>query len=106
MQTEEARGSGQWHHAGRRLGSGGSRTDDDEEASSEGSDPRRFDSQASAPATLTYDDVKRPFLELVKAKGNAAGRAVLTHFGFKASLTEATPELYADIIAHIAGVAK
>ena len=45
MQTEEARGSGQWHHAGRRLGSGGSRTDDDEEASSEGSDPRRFDSQ-------------------------------------------------------------
>ena len=65
------------------------------------------DFPASIPGKpLTYDDVKRPFLDLIKVKGNVVGRAVLNHFGFKASLTEATPEQYAGIIAHIVEASK
>lgn len=64
------------------------------------------DTGASAEAkTLVYDDIKKPFLSLVSAKGRDAGAALLLQFGVDASkggkLTEIPVEKYAEVLEAI-----
>lgn len=64
------------------------------------------DTGASAPAkALVYDDIKKPFLSLVNAKGRDAGAALLLQFGVDATaggkLTAIPADQYADVLAAI-----
>ena len=50
----------------------------------------------AATSTLTYDDIKVPFLNLAKSN-LAAAQALIAEFGFK-TLKDAKPEQYAEIL--------
>ena len=50
----------------------------------------------AATSTLTYNDIKTPFLDLVK-RDLAAAQALIAEFGFK-TLKDAKPEQYAEIL--------
>ena len=50
----------------------------------------------AATSTLTYDDIKTPFLELAK-RDLPAAQALIAEFGFK-TLKDAKPEQYAEIL--------
>ena len=50
-------------------------------------------------STLTYDDIKVPFLALAKSD-LAAAQALIAEFGFK-TLKDAKPEQYAGILARL-----
>lgn len=54
--------------------------------------------EASTPATVTYDDVKRAVLDLSKAKGSPAAKAVLQGLGVDKA-PDLKPEQYADAVA-------
>ena len=53
----------------------------------------------AATSTLTYDDIKVPFLALAKSD-LAAAQALIAEFGFK-TLKDAKPEQYAEILARL-----
>jgi len=53
----------------------------------------------AATSTLTYDDIKVPFLNLAKTD-LAAAQALIAGFGFK-TLKDAKPEQYAEILAKL-----
>ena len=53
----------------------------------------------AATSTLTYDDIKVPFLNLVKSD-LAAAQALIAEFGFK-TLKDAKPEQYAEILTRL-----
>jgi len=50
----------------------------------------------AATSTLTYDDIKVPFLNLAKSD-LAAAQALIAEFGFR-TLKDAKPEQYAEIL--------
>ena len=51
---------------------------------------------AATSTSLSYDDIKTPFLELAK-RDLAAAQALIAEFGFK-TLKDAKPEQYAEIL--------
>ena len=51
---------------------------------------------AATSTSLSYDDIKKPFLELAK-RDLAAAQALIAEFGFK-TLKDAKPEQYAEIL--------
>ena len=58
---------------------------------------------AKGPSSeLDFDrDIQPPFLELFKAKGREAAVAIVKQFGFKAKISEATPDQYPELLAAI-----
>jgi len=56
----------------------------------------------AATSTLTYEDIQKPFLAIVKRgpDGLAWGQALIAEFGFK-TLKDAKPEQYAEILAKL-----
>lgn len=54
---------------------------------------------AAASTSLSYDDIKTPFLDLAK-RDLAAAQALIAEFGFK-TLKDAKPEQYAEIKAKL-----
>ena len=54
---------------------------------------------AATSTSLSYDDIKTPFLELAK-RDLAAAQALIAEFGFK-TLKDAKPEQYAEILARL-----
>jgi hypothetical protein len=68
-------------------------------AASGTSTPASTPAAAPSPA-LTYDDVKVPFLNLIKAKGRDAGLALLKGFGCE-KLPDVKPEQFAEVKAAI-----
>jgi hypothetical protein len=53
----------------------------------------------AATSTLTYDDIKTPFLDLAK-RDLAAAQALIAEFGIK-TLRDAKPGQYAEILAKL-----
>jgi len=56
--------------------------------------------EAPAAKTITYDDVKVPFLDLVKNAGRDAALAVLKPFGHE-NLKTVKPDQFAEVLAAI-----
>ena len=59
------------------------------------------DPVAATSTSLSYNDIKTPFLELAK-RDLAAAQALIAEFGFK-TLKDAKPEQYAEILARLSG---
>lgn len=58
---------------------------------------------AATSTSLSYDDIKTPFLDLAK-RDLAAAQALIAEFGFK-TLKDAKPEQYAEILAKLDAIA-